>query len=366
MKKQKQPKHVIAEMAIRRAINRQNVDDKLAGERILAKQLGVSYMTVRKAVDNLVKQGILYKVPKKGTYVANPKTARKKTKNIAYFLDSSIKDGVSSPYYSMIFDALEKAATKVGYHLIFISDISEPVSPEETEIFDGMIVSCFPRIEPLVQQLKDLVPVVCIDNSPAENSIASVVIDNFNAVADAINYLCTLGHEQIGYICGLADSDVGRNRLAGYHSALGGNGLSEDSTLVYNGDYSFETGLAAADYFMSLERRPTAIMCANDAMAMGAIKSISKNGLSVPDDISVIGFDDIILASRITPALTTISAPFAEIAQQSIDMLVSMISGAAMDNSHVVIPGQLVIRETTAPVNDYYRRDQYPGDVLSI
>ena len=360
----KQPKHAVAEEAIRQTISRFDVDDKIPGERIFARELGISYMTVRKAVENLVAQGVLYKIPKKGTYVADPGKATGKTRNICYFLDSSIRDGVSSPYYSLIFDALEKEARKNGFNILYFSDISETSVRDTLNSVEGAIISCFPRIEDVVQKLKELMPVVCIDNRSVDKSIPSVVIDNFNAVADAINYLCTLGHERIGFITGLEDSEVGRSRSAGYSSALKGNGIDEDTNLVFRGDYSFETGMKGADHLLSLDRQPTAIMCANDAMAIGAIKIISKHGLSVPNDISVIGFDDIILSSRITPALTTVAAPVTEIAQQSVDMLVAMINGSSVDNRHVILPGELVIRETCASMGTQFDRYSYSGDAL--
>ena len=111
----KEPKHVYAEKKIREAIRAFDIDERIPGERVFARELGISYMTIRKAVENLVAEGILYKVAKKGTYVADPMKAREKTGNIGYFLDSSIKDGLSSPYYSMIFDALEKEGATVVF-----------------------------------------------------------------------------------------------------------------------------------------------------------------------------------------------------------------------------------------------------------
>lgn len=343
-----EPKHIYAKNKIRETIRPLEIDEKIPGERVLAKELGISYMTVRKAVDNLVAEGVLYKVPKKGTYVADRKAKKVGTKNIGYFLDGGIKDGVSSPYYSMIFDALEKEARKNGYSLMYVSDISGDNLPETLKKIDGAIISCFPRIENVIQDVNKIVPVVGIDNSSPDKTIPSVIIDNFNAVVDSINYLCSLGHERIGFVTGLDDSDVGRNRLAGYLSALRSNGIDEDNDLVFKGDYSFRTGVEAADYFLSLDRPPTAIMCANDTMAIGALKEVNKTGLSVPDDISVMGFDDIDIASQMTPGLTTISAPVEEIAKHSVNLLSSLIKGIELDNSHITLPGQLILRDTCA------------------
>lgn len=344
-----EPKYLFAERKIRKAIGHLDINDKIPGERIFAKDLGVSYMTVRKAIDGLVTQGVLYKVPKKGTFIADGKAVKKKTKNIGYFLDNSIKEGISSPYYSMIFDALQKEARNTDHDLMYFSDASESVLEKTLEKLDGLVISCFPRLEHLLRDINRQVPIVCIDNSSPDKSIASVTLDNFNAVIDAINYLCSLGHERIGFITGLDDSDVGRQRLGGYLGALRSNGIDEDTDLIYKGDYSFGTGESAAEYFLSMDKPPSAIMCANDTMAIGAIKETRRLGLSAPEDISIVGFDDINIASHLTPALTTVKTPVAEIAKQAVALLDSIISGKEPDNIHIILPCQLVLRGTCGP-----------------
>jgi len=351
----KELRHIYAEKKIRESIRHLNVDDKLPGERTFSMELGISYMTTRRAIDNLVKKGLLYKIPKKGTFVADPKqsaTKTTKTKNLGYFLDSSIKDGLSSPYYSMIFDALEKEAAKKGYSMMYFSNSGKSDFLEIAKKIDGVVVSCFPRIEPIIQEIKERVPVVCIDNTSMDKSIPSVTLDNFNSVADSITYLCTLGHKRIGFITGLDDSDIGKGRLGGYLSALKNQHIAEDRDLIYRGDYSFETGRIGADYFLSMPRPPTAIMCANDSMAISALKEVSLKGLRVPEDISIIGFDDIVMASQITPALTTVSVPVDEIAKKAIDILRAAMDSSEQQYQHAALPCKLVVRETAAEKNN--------------
>ena len=349
----KELRHIYAEKKIRESIRPLNINDKLPGERTFSRELGISYMTTRRAIDNLVAKGLLYKIPKKGTFVADPRqSATTKTKNLGYFLDSSIKDGLSSPYYSMIFDALEKEAARNGYSMMYFSNSGKSDFLEIAKKIDGVVVSCFPRIEPIIQELKERVAVVCIDNTSMDKSIPSVTLDNFNSVAESITYLCTLGHKRIGFITGLDDSDIGRGRLAGYLSALRSQHIAEDRNLIYKGDYSFETGRIGADYFLSMPRPPTAIMCANDTMAISALKEVSRKGLRVPEDISIIGFDDIVMASQITPALTTVSVPVEEIAKKAIDILRAAMSSNEQQYQHAALPCQLVVRETATEINN--------------
>jgi len=345
------PKYVLAEYEIKEKINRGVFVDKLPGERVLAKELGISYMTVRDAIKNLVDEGILYKVPQKGTYVNKIGVVKEKTRNIGFFLDYRIKDGISNPYYSLVFNAIEKESINNGYNLIFFSKYDNLHSSSNIMKVDGVIISFFQRMENKIKELKIPVPVVLLDNRSADESTPSVVIDNYNGVMDATNYLCSLGHKRIGYITGMLDSDGGKDRLKGYMNALEGQGIDLDHGLIYKGDYSFMSGEKGATYLLSQSKPVTAIMCANDSMAIGAIKAIKEAKLNVPDDISVMGFDDIVFASQVYPPLTTMAAPFKEIAVNSVRMLFSLIDGNELHGKHVVLPPRLIVRNSCAVYN---------------
>lgn len=340
------PKYLLVEDHIKQAIKQGKIVDKLPGERNLALELGFSYMTIRKAIENLVNDGILYKIPAKGTFVADQKAQKARTRTIGYFLDSRIVAGLSSPYYSLIFDAIEKEATRHDYSLVYFSDHDDAKLMKVLKKLDGVIASCFGRIESIIQDIKEIVPVVVIDNSAADKTIPSVIIDNFSAQIEAVDYLCSLGHQRIGFMTGLEDSDVGKNRYEGYKNGLSKHGINSDETLVFRGDYSFRSGVEGASYFLTLEQPPTAIICANDSMALGAINKLHESGLKVPEDISIIGFDDIEFASQIIPPLTTVSAPINEISMRSFNMLESLIAGKALENRHIALPANLAIRGT--------------------
>ena len=346
----KTPKYLLVEKHIKKSIKNKTINDKLPGERTLAKELGFSYMTIRKAIDNLVGEGILYKVPTKGTFVSD-RRRRKRTNNIGYFLDSSILSGVSSPYYSMIFHALEKEAADHGYSLVYFSDLNHGNNGDILAKFDGVIASCFPRVENTIQSIKQQLPAVVIDNASSDKTIPSVIIDNFNAVLDSFDHLYQLGHRRIAFMTGLEDSDVGKNRCAGYQSGLNRYGLELDESLVYRGNFTFKSGLDGAAYLMSLSEPPTAIMCANDSMALGAMRRLHHEGIKVPEDMSILGFDDIEVASQIVPGLTTVKAPIDEIAKTAVCMLEHLIKGKSLDNRHVALPAELVIRQTCAEVS---------------
>ena len=193
-------------------------------------------------------------------------------------------------------------------------------------------------------------PVVVMDNSAADKTIPSVIIDNYSAEAEAVDYVCSLGHRRIGFMCGLSDSDVGKNRFAGFRKGLKNNGLNFDESLVFRGNYSYEAGLSGASYFLGQPNPPTAIICANDSMALGAMGQLHKEGVRVPEDMSIIGFDDITVASRIIPPLTTTAAPVVEMAEHAFHVLKDLIQGKEVENQHVAFTTQLMIRDTCAPL----------------
>ena len=351
--KRTRPKYTYVRDWIKDGIKRHKLVNKLPGERALSEQLGISYMTVRKAVNSLVDEGFLFRIPSSGTYVAkHDHIPHPVTKNIGYLLDDSIKDGLTSPYYSLIFNALEKEAALHGYGLMYFSEVDEENATRLMRKVDGVIVSCLPRIEHIIQEIKRRVPVVVIDNASPDKSIPSVIIDNFNAIVESVDYLQTLGHRRIGFMAGLSDSDVGKNRLAGYRYALKKHGIDECSELLFKGDYSFETGRAGAQYLLHLSPPPTAIICANDSMALGAIKEAHQYRLRIPDDLSIIGFDDISVAAQILPPLTTVAAPISELATTSIEMLIKMICGRPVENRHIALPARLQIRGTCISTDD--------------
>jgi DNA-binding LacI/PurR family transcriptional regulator len=349
---QKQPKYIYVKNKIKEDIKRRVIIDKLPGERTLAKELGISYMTVRKAVEILVEEGILFKVPTKGTFVSNQRVTSKKTHNVGFFLDDRIKDGISSPYYSLIFNNLEKEVIKNGYNLTFFSNFNDLNPLKNGKKIDGIIISCFPRLEGRIFELKKLIPMILMDNSSSDKSIPSVIIDNFNGIVEAMNHLFSLGHKRIGYISGLLDSAVGKDRRKGYLSAVAGHGFKEDKKLIYKGDYSYGSGEKGARHLLSLAEPPSAIMCANDSMAIGAIKAIREKGLTVPNDINVIGFDDIPVASQVHPPLTTVAAPIKKIANLCVHMLINLIKGVDLDNKHIALPAQLAVRDSCSTLKN--------------
>ena len=339
------PKYIEIANLLRAAIETKRYTNKIPGERALAETYSVSYMTVRKAVDLLVNEGLLTREAQKGTFVqTTPKKNRHRL--IGFFLDQGIKNGISSSYYSLIFNALVKEAGKRGCEIIFFTD-EDPETFERTlKRLDGVIASCREDIDALILSMAEKLPVVTIDNHSANKTIPSVSLENFDALVSSVSLLAELGHKQIGFMRGLANSDVGRDRYAGYVHGIQRNGLTLDDTLIYNGDFSFESGRSGIKHFLDLGTLPSALICANDEMALGAIKELKKHNLNVPADVSITGFDDIDVAGQVTPALTTLKAPTDDIAANALSLLNDLVIGKDIAQKSVILPCQLIVRET--------------------
>lgn len=324
--------------------------DKLPGERVLAARLEVSYMTVRKAIAELVDDGVLHKQGTRGTFVSSKTNKSKATGNFGFFLDSEIREGISSPYYSLVFKALEKEVSQHGFNLLLFSDFDDLNPLYNSKKVDALIVCNFPRIEQRLQEIKRYFPIVLLDNIASDKSIPSVTIDNFNSCSNSGEYLISLGHRRIGFVSGLLDSDICKDRLLGYKNALKKHGLSLDESMIYKGNYSYESGELAGLHFIAQNPPPTAIICANDSMAIGAMKVIREHGIRIPEDISIIGFDDVLVSSKVFPPLTTSAAPIREISRIAVEILIEELNGKDDTYKHVILEAPLVKRAScTSP-----------------
>ncbi|MDY7086231.1 MAG: substrate-binding domain-containing protein [Actinomycetota bacterium] len=193
------------------------------------------------------------------------------------------------------------------------------------------------------------IPVVTIDpiNLPGPD-VPSVGATNFNGGMAATSHLLELGHRRIGFIEGPPGAMVAIARLHGYHAALAQHGLTGDPELMVAGPFSFETGFAAALKLLGRDARPSALFASNDSQALGAIEAARTLGLRVPEDVSVIGFDDISTARWSAPPLTTVRQPFADMGRTAMRRLLRLIAGEELSSPRVELATQLIVRKSTA------------------
>ena len=192
-------------------------------------------------------------------------------------------------------------------------------------------------------------PYVLIDQASTGESDLSVTATNHHGGYEATKHLIELGHKRIGIVTGWMDMDSAKARLEGYKTALSDYGIPLDSDLIFSGDFTQVSGFNGANAFFNLPKPPTAVFASNDVAAMGILDAARAHGLPVPKDISVIGFDDIPMSSMISPKLTTIRQPLTEMGKYATQLLLNQINKPDEKVASIILPTELIIRETTAP-----------------
>src|SRR5579875_129068 len=216
---------------------------------------------------------------------------------------------------------------------------------------DGLLVVALPHNTTVIEELRAReVPFVLINYMSDRKDVTCLDVDNVSAARNAVNYLIQMGHERIAIFCGQDNLDSTHQRLAGYRQAMAAAGLPVCDTWVFPGKYFEEFGYQQAEKLLAIpfHERPTAVFCTNDVLAIGAMKPFMEHGVRVPEDISLIGFDDIITASTIQPPLTTVRQPLAQIGARATELLLEQIEQKRAPGIKELLPTELVIRATVA------------------
>jgi LacI family transcriptional regulator len=213
------------------------------------------------------------------------------------------------------------------------------VSLLNNSITDGVIV-----VTPAATHFTTNGPVVAVDPHYEITEYPSVISTNREGAIEAMDYLIQLGHRRIGFISGRFDLVSANRRLRGYEDSLAQAGIPLDPNLVVQGDFTADSGLSCARQLLSLPDPPTAIFAANDQSALGAYQAAQEAGLSIPGELSIIGFDNIPEAAQADPGLTTVDQSIQEMGKIAIQMLIALIEGKPLENQFIKTPTRLVIR----------------------
>ena len=213
------------------------------------------------------------------------------------------------------------------------------VSLLTNSISDGVII-----VAPVAGEFNIDAPIVSIDPLASNPNFPAVHATNYQGAMDAMEYLLGLGHKRIGYISGRAELESSNRRLKGYKDALKKAGISLDEKLIASGDYTTETGVSGAQQLLALKKPPTAIFASNDQMAMGVYQVAQEMGLRIPDDLSVIGFDNITESKYL--GLTTVDQFISEMGYVATQMLIKLINGEKFESQTYKMQTHLVIRNS--------------------
>lgn len=259
---------------------------------------------------------------------------------------------LSSSFWSVIFMGLTEQCQNRGYYVsvsIVPADI-ENVQRDPfflTHDFDGYILMHREVTESAIPALKEwAVPFVVIGYDSTHKDINSIDVDNYKGGYLAGNHLVKMGHQKIGFVSGDLKRQEAKDRYAGFVKALGEGGVAFDDTFMTAGAYSYQFGADAFSFFSSLSEFPTAVFCASDIMARGLMFAAYENGMRVPEDLAIVGFDDLPGASYSVPPLTTVRQPIYEKGVWAIDMLIDKIENKETEPKHVKLKPTLVIRKS--------------------
>lgn len=263
---------------------------------------------------------------------------------------------INNPSFSTIASAAEDIAHSFGYNLVLFNTHDDPereasyVRTVSQRWMDGVILVATGDQMTSLESLEQAgIPTVAIDRIPMGYSGPSVTLDNFKAGHIATDFLVKLGHSRITQIVGPLKLLLVRERSAGFQASLKKAGLDTTGLVSSEGDWTCNSGYQGMQHILGGHEIPTAVFAANDRMAIGAMQAIIEKGMRVPEDISVIGIDDIEVASFQSPALTTIRQSFGQMAAQCVRLLIDILAGKEPAQLQIVMEPQLIERKSTSP-----------------
>jgi LacI family transcriptional regulator len=267
-----------------------------------------------------------------------------------------IMPDVASPYAAEVMRGVNRAIAKLDYELLIYTngDIRKSAIADRDRRFvmllngsitDGVIV-----VTPAATHFSTQAPVVVIDPNNETPEYPAIIATNHEGAAEVMHYLTGLGHRRIGFITGRLDLMSAIHRLQGYREGLAEAGIPLDEELIQVGDYTTETALGCARKLLALADPPTAIFASNDMSAIGVFKAAREAGVRIPQDLSVVGFDNIYEAALLNPALTTIDQSIMDMGSLAVEMIVTLVKGEILESHQRIIPTQLIIRDSCAAV----------------
>lgn len=259
---------------------------------------------------------------------------------------------ITNSFFSQVLKGIEMLARKNGYQVL-LGDTENDIILEyeylntlyEKQV-DGLILLTARIDRNIIEKITKKYPVVLACEYIENSNFPTVSIDNFSAARKATEHLIKLGHKKISHITGPKNIVLCRDRLKGYLQAMKDYRLEIDPLLILEGDFYYKTGYNLMLKLMSIDNPPTAVFADNDEMAIGAIKAIKVNNLKVPEDIAVVGFDDIKMASICEPSITTISQPTFEIGQKAMYLLIQILNKKIIKKRNYILENKLIIRES--------------------
>jgi LacI family transcriptional regulator len=328
----------------------------------VAREAGVSYSTVSRVINNgdhvkLEKRERVLKAMAKLGFSVNQqaRSLRGGRSNTIGLLVRDLGTGYVGELVRGIDAVLDEAGYDLMLHTTHRSKTKEAayVATLTRGLADGLLLILPRDPEAYIESLRiRRFPFVLIDHQGIDNKGPAVGATNRQGSLDATRHLIHQGHRRIGFVTGHPELGCSQDRLAGYTTALTEAGLAIDSSLIREGDFHQPRGYSAASELLALPDPPTAIFAANDVSAFGVMEAVRDQGKRIPNDISIVGFDDIPQAGQVHPPLTTVRQPLEAMGCTAARMLLELLADPGRRPERVELPTELIVRDSTAPPKD--------------
>lgn len=266
-----------------------------------------------------------------------------------------VVSNITNPFYPEVIEAIVSTAAEQDYNVVLCNtQESQELQLAYLELLiehqvDGAILtsSLLDNTDALGQIGRDRIPVVMVNRTVDDQRIDSVHLDNEAAGHMAVKHFLDLGHRNIGFVGGLEMTSTHSRRLAGFRRGLAERGIEPREELISHGEFTRDSGYQSASALLGSSRRPTALVCADDLIALGVMDAILDAGLRIPEDVAVMGVDDVPAASLRQIALTTIRQPAAEMGRRAVNLLLERIKdGPENEPIEIVLRPRLIVRRT--------------------
>lgn len=331
----------------------------------VARVAGVSTSTVSHVIngDRFVSEAVREKVLQavKQLNYAPSALARSlkinQTRTIGMLLTAS-----SNPFYAEVVRGVERSCYERGYSLILCNTEGDPERMSRSletllqKRVDGLLLMCSESsaLSPDIMGRYPSLPTVMMDWAPFEGCGGVIKDNSLQGGEIATRYLITQGYRRIACITGPLDKTTAHNRLEGYRKAMDDAGLPRPSFYEVSGDFEFASGYQAMQQLLRLELPPEAVFACNDAMAVGVYRALHQAGLSIPEDVAVMGYDDIELARYLSPPLTTIQQPKDELGELAIDTLLYRMTDPYSPPNVLTLTPELAVRESVGKYRNLF------------
>ncbi len=325
----------------------------------IAKIAGVSRATVSRVVNNhpnireSVRERVQQVIDEVGYHpnIAARSLVTQQSGIIGLVIPRNIATFFSDPYFPRLTEGIARACNQYDYTLsLFLLATEEDERKlfpriSQSSLVDGIIVQATHLGDELLPKLSEGNVPFLVAGRPVNVEDASYIdVDNVAGAQNAVAYLIRLGYRRIATITGALNSSAGKDRLQGYREALSERGLSIDSDLIIEGDFTETGGYFAAKQL--LNQRPDAIFVGSDTMALGVSRALQEEGVRIPEDIALVGYDDLPPAQLITPQLTTVRQPIQRFGFQAVELLLDIIQNGTHPPRRVILGTELIIRDS--------------------